>query len=38
MKAGVLSSRTARCSDQTTSSAVSGLPEANFSPGRISKL
>ena len=38
MKAGVLSSSTARCSDQATSSAVMGLPLANLSPGFSSKL
>jgi hypothetical protein len=38
MKAGVLSSSTARCSDQATSSAVTGLPLANFRPGLSSKL
>ena len=38
MKAGDLSSSTARCSENTTSSAVMALPEANFSPGRNSKV
>ena len=38
MNAGVLSSRTARCSEKTTSSAVSALPDANFNPGFSSKL
>ncbi len=38
MKAGVLSSSTARCSENTTSSAVSGLPDANLSPGFNSKV
>ena len=38
MKAGDLSSSTARCSENTTSSAVIGLPEANFIPARNSKL
>ncbi len=33
MNAGVLSSSTARCSENTTSSAVSGLPDANLRPG-----
>ena len=37
MKAGDLSSLTARCSENTTSSAVSGLPEAKLIPSRILK-
>ncbi|MNL49025.1 hypothetical protein D3C87_1719280 [compost metagenome] len=32
MKAGLLSSLTARSNDQATSAAVTGLPEANFRP------
>src|SRR4029079_5857478 len=38
MKAGVLSRRPARGSENTTSSAVKALPDANFSPGFKSKL
>ena len=38
MNAGVLSRRTARWSEKTTSSAVSALPDANFNPGFNSKL
>ena len=38
MKAGDLSRMTARWSENTTSSAVIGLPEANFLPWRILKV
>ena len=38
MNAGDLSSLTARCNENTASSAVIGFPEANSRPGRIAKV